>query len=247
MSVSALDPFFHPRGVAIIGATQDPTKLGYGIANNIRVCGYPGAVHYVNPKGGRLFGQVIYPSIKDVPDPVDLAVILTPPPTVPALLQACGERGVPAVIVSSGGFRETGPEGAALEAECVRITRAFGMRMVGPNCIGIADTHLPLDTTFLAPSGWPKGDIAFISHSGAICAAIVDWTRGQGFGFSRLVSLGNQADVKRDRHARPGFRRPAYQSPDVLSRGLQQWAAFCRERPPGNGQQGGGRAQGRPV
>jgi acetate---CoA ligase (ADP-forming) len=195
MSTSSLDPFFHPRGVAIIGATQDPTKLGYGIANNIRICGYPGAVHYVNPKGGRLFGQVIYSSIKDVPDPVDLAVILTPPPTVPPLLQACGERGVPAVIVSSGGFRETGPEGATLEAECVRIAREFGIRMVGPNCIGIADTHLPLDTTFLAPSGWPKGDIAFISHSGAICAAIVDWTRGQGFGFSRLVSLGNQADV----------------------------------------------------
>jgi acetyltransferase len=195
MSDPSLVPFFHPQGVAIIGASHDPTKLGYGLASNLKSCGYAGAVHYVNPKGGRLFGQPMYPSIKDVPDPVDLAVLLTPPAFVPQTLRDCGERGIRAAIVSSGGFRETGPEGAALEAECVRIAHEFGMRFIGPNCIGIASTHLPLDTTFLPPSGSAKGEIAFISHSGAICAAIIDWVRGQGFGFSWLVSLGNQANV----------------------------------------------------
>jgi acetyltransferase len=195
MSDPTLVPFFHPTGVAIIGASHDPTKLGYGLAYNLQACGYTGAMHYVNPKGGHLFGQTIYPSIKAVPDPVDLAVLLTPPAFVPQTLRECGERGIRAAIVSSGGFRETGPEGAALEAECVRIAHEFGMRFVGPNCIGIADTHLPLDTTFLPPPGAPKGEIAFISHSGAICAAVIDWVRGQGIGLSALISLGNQADV----------------------------------------------------
>ncbi len=195
MSDPTLVPFFHPQGVAIIGASHDPTKLGYGLASNLKFCGYPGAMHYVNPKGGQLFGQTMYPSIKDVPDPVDLAVLLTPPAFVPQTLRECGQRGIRAAIVSSGGFRETGPEGAALEAECVQIAHEFGMRFVGPNCVGIAHTHVPLDTTFLPPSGSAKGDISFVSHSGAICAAILDWVRGQGFGFASLISLGNQANV----------------------------------------------------
>ncbi len=195
MSDPSLVPFFRPTGVAIIGASHDPNKLGYGLAYNLVSCGYSGAVHYVNPRGGKLFGQLIYPSIKDVPDPVDLAVILTPPATVPQTLADCGERGIRAAIVSSGGFRETGPEGAALEAECLRIARQNGIRFIGPNCVGIADTHLPLDTTFLPPPGAPKGEIAFISHSGAICAAVNDWMRGQGIGLSSLISLGNQADI----------------------------------------------------
>jgi acetyltransferase len=98
-------------------------------------------------------------------------------------------------MIGSGGFRETGPEGAALEAECLRIARAYQIRLVGPNSIGLLDTHLPIDATFLPPPGPLPGDVAFISHSGAICAAVIDWARGQGFGLSRLVSLGNQTDV----------------------------------------------------
>ncbi len=188
-------PFFSPRGVVVIGASRDPEKLGYGIARNLVQGGYPGAVHFVNRKGGRLLGRPIYTEVAQVPDPADLAVILIPAPYVPAALEACGERGIRAVIVASGGFRETGPQGAALEAQLVEIARRYGMRMIGPNCIGLLDTHLPLDTTFLPPPGPLAGEIAFLSHSGAICAAITDWAYGQGLGFSRLVSLGNQADV----------------------------------------------------
>ena len=103
--------------------------------------------------------------------------------------------GVKAAIIGSGGFRETGPDGARLEAECLRIARSYQMRLIGPNCIGLLDTHLPMDATFLPPPGPLPGDVAFISHSGAICAAVIDWARGQSFGLSRLVSLGNQADV----------------------------------------------------
>jgi acetyl coenzyme A synthetase (ADP forming)-like protein len=191
----SLNPFFNPRGVALFGVSTNPAKLGYGIAQNLANSGYAGAIHFVNPKGGTLFGRSIHTDISEAPDPVDLAVILVPPFAVPATLEACGARGIQAAIIASGGFRETGPEGAELEDACLDIARQHNMRLIGPNCIGLLDTHLPLDTTFLPPPAPPAGEIAFISHSGAICAAIVDWSRGQGFGFSRLVSLGNQADV----------------------------------------------------
>lgn len=195
MSDSSLLPFLKPQGVAIIGASRDPTKLGFGLARNLVQCGYPGAVHFVNPRGGELLGQTVYPSIAGIPDPVDLAVLLTPPAQVPDTLVECGRRGIHAAIIASGGFKETGPEGAALEERCLEIARAYGMRLIGPNCIGIIDTHLPLDTTFLQPPGPPRGEISFVSHSGAICAAVIDWVRGQGIGLSSLVSLGNQVDV----------------------------------------------------
>lgn len=192
---SPLTPFFAPRGVAVIGASQDPTKLGYGLARNLVQSNYQGVVHFVNPKGGSLLGRPMIQSIAAIPDPVDLAVLLIPAPAVPQALRECSQRGIRSVIISSGGFRETGPEGAALEAECVRIARAGGLRLMGPNCVGFIDTHLPIDATFMPPPGPLPGDVAFISHSGAICAAVIDWARGQGFGLSRLVSLGNQADL----------------------------------------------------
>lgn len=192
---ASLTPFFAPRGVAIVGASHDPTKLGYGLSRNLVQSGYRGAIHFVNIRGGTLLNHPVYRQIGTVPDPVDLAVLLIPAPAVPQALRECGQRGVLAAIVASGGFRETGPEGAALEADCLHIAREYGIRLLGPNCIGLLDTHLPLDTTFLSPPGPTPGDVAFISHSGAICAAVIDWARGQGFGLSRLVSLGNQADV----------------------------------------------------
>ena len=191
----SLKPFFTPKGVAIIGASTDPTKLGYGLSRNLMQSHYQGAIHFVNPKGGVLLGRPVYTKIGDIPDPVDLAVVLIPAPYVPQVLEECGQRGIPAAIIGAGGFREVSPKGAALEAECLRIAQAYGIRLLGPNCVGLLDTHLPIDTTFLPPPGPTPGDVAFISHSGAICAAVIDWARGQGYGLSRMVSLGNQLDV----------------------------------------------------
>ncbi|MGD9092050.1 MAG: CoA-binding protein, partial [Anaerolineales bacterium] len=192
---NSLLPYFNPTGIAVIGASTNPSKLGYGLARNLVLSNYQGVVHFVNPRGGGLMGRPIYPSIAEVPDPVDLAIILIPAHAVPKALEECGKRGVRAVIISSGGFREVGQEGADLEGRSLRIAEQYDMRILGPNCIGILDTHLPLDATFLPPPGPLPGDVAFISHSGAICAAVIDWARGQGFGLSRLVSLGNQSDV----------------------------------------------------
>jgi acetyl coenzyme A synthetase (ADP forming)-like protein len=192
---SSLVPFFSPRGIAIVGASTDPSKLGYGLARNLVQCNFQGAIHFVNPKGGSLLGRPMHPSILDLPDPVDLAIVLIPAKGVKDVLKDCASRGIKAVIVASGGFKETGIHGAEMESDLLQIARQHGIRLLGPNCIGLLDTHLPLDATFLPPPGPPPGDVAFISHSGAICAAVIDWARGQGFGLSRLVSLGNQADV----------------------------------------------------
>jgi acetyl coenzyme A synthetase (ADP forming)-like protein len=190
-----LSPFFNPRGVVIVGASSDPAKLGWFTARNILRSGYPGAVHFVNLKGGELNGRTIHRTIMDIPDPVDLAVLIVPAGAVPAALSEVARRGIRAAIISSGGFREAGPAGAALEEECLRIARNSQMRLVGPNCIGLIDTHLPLDTSFISQPPPPPGDLALISQSGAVCGVIIDWAQGQGFGFSRLLSLGNQADV----------------------------------------------------
>jgi acetyltransferase len=191
----SLLPFFAPRGVAIVGASTDPMKLGYGVARNLIQSQYKGAVHLVNPKGGKVMGCPTYPSLAEVPEPVDLAVLIVPAGAMPAALQDCATRGIKAAIIMAGGFREVGPEGAALEDEILRIARDNGIRLLGPNCIGLLDTHYPLDLTFLPPPLPSPGDIAFLSHSGAFCAAVIDWSRQQGFSFSRLVSLGNQTDI----------------------------------------------------
>ncbi|HEU0295329.1 MAG TPA: acetate--CoA ligase family protein [Anaerolineales bacterium] len=192
---SSLVPFFKPKGVVLVGASTSPEKLGYGAARNLIQSGYQGAIHFVSQKDGVLFERPLYTSLAQIPDPVDLAILIIPPAATPQAIEHCGQRGIKAAVIVSSGFREAGAEGAALEQKCVDVARAQGVRLLGPNCIGTIDTHLPLDTTFLQPPMPTQGHIGFISHSGAFCAAIVDWSRQQGFGFSRIVSLGNQADV----------------------------------------------------
>lgn len=191
----SLTPFFKPRGVVVIGASTLPEKLGYGVARNLIASGYKGAIHFVSQKKGQLFEHPLYMSLSEVPDPVDLAILIVPTQSTPQTVEDCAKRGIKAAIIVSAGFREVGADGAALEQQCVDVARKHGVRLLGPNCIGTLDTHLPLDTTFLQPPMPTQGGIGFISHSGAFAAAIIDWARGQGFGFSQIVSLGNQADV----------------------------------------------------
>lgn len=191
----SLLPFFSPRGVVVIGASTSPEKLGYGVARNLVQSGYQGAIHFVSQKQGELFGRPLYTDLSQVPDPVDLAILIVPPNATPQTIGKCGKRGIRAAIIMSAGFREVGAQGAALEQQCLEVARSQGVRLLGPNCIGTIDTRLPLDTTFLQPPMPAQGHIGFISHSGAFCAAIIDWARGEGFGFSQIISLGNQADV----------------------------------------------------
>ncbi len=185
---------FAPRGIAVIGASRDRTKLGYGVARNLVASNYPGAIHFINPKADRILGQRCYPSLEAAPDPIDLAVVIVPAPLVPQTIEACGQRGIHWAIIVSGGFRETDRAGAELEAQIVAIAQRHGLRLIGPNCIGLIDTHVPFNTTFIKSVPNP-GEIAFVSQSGAICQAVIDWGTGMGFGFSRIASLGNQCDL----------------------------------------------------
>ncbi len=192
--MNPLEYFFNPQGVAVIGASGDPSKLSYGVVRNLKEHGYTGPIYPINPKGGEILGLKAYPSILDVPDPIELAVIMIPAPMVPQAVEDCGKRGLKVVIVITGGFKEAGPEGAALEASLKTIAERYGMRLIGPNCVGVMDTHVPLDTTFIAAMPKP-GAIGFASHSGAICGGTIDWAIQMGVGYSRIASLGNQVDV----------------------------------------------------
>ncbi|MBI5956466.1 MAG: CoA-binding protein, partial [Chloroflexi bacterium] len=189
-----LEMFFDPRSVAVIGAAREPGKLGYGVLSNIQQYGYRGSIYPINPKAQEILGLRCYPSVLAVPDSIDLAVIVIPNRLVASVLDECGRKGVKGVIVISAGFREAGGDGIKMEKELTSIAQKYGMRMVGPNCLGIIDTVCDLNASFAA--GMPdKGGIAFMSQSGALCSSILDWARAEGVGFSRFVSLGNKADI----------------------------------------------------
>lgn len=186
--------FFAPRGVAVIGASANPGKISAGVLRNLTRSGYKGRVYPVNPRYPEIDGLPCYPDIASVPNPLDLAVIVLPARLTPTVLQACGRRGIKAAIIISGGFKEIGPNGAALQEECVAIARRHGIRLVGPNCVGTMDLYTGLNTTFL--EGVPdRGHIGFLSQSGGVCGGVIDYIQGKHIGFSRFVSLGNEADI----------------------------------------------------
>ena len=189
-----LSPFFKPKGVAIIGASRNPHKLGYGVVRNLKDYRYQGGIYPVNKSATEILDLPCYESVAEVPDPVDLAVIIVPASIVPKIIKQCGQRGIKHTIVISGGFSETGEEGKKLEEELKRVANEWDVNFIGPNCIGTIDTHTPVNTTFV--TGMPEsGEIGFCSQSGAMVASVIDWARGAGVGFSRIVSLGNQVDV----------------------------------------------------
>ena len=220
-----LDYFFNPHGVAIIGASANPAKLSHGVVRNLKQHGYTGPIYPVNPKGGEILGFPVYPAIADVPDPVELALIMIPAPYVPTVLEQCGQRGLKVVIVITGGFRETGKDGAALEQSLKAIVDQYGMRMIGPNCVGVMDMYLPLDTTFITDMPLP-GHIGFVSHSGAICGGTTDWARSVGVGYSRIITLGNQLDVDVADGIQMLARDPHTHVINIYAEGLPDGARF---------------------
>jgi acetyltransferase len=189
-----LELLFKPRSVAVIGASRDPNKVGHAILKNIIESGYKGRVYPVNPKADSVLGLTAYKSVLDIPDEVDLAVIVIPAQNVLDVMEECGRKGVKFAVVISAGFKEIGGEGIEREKKLVEIARKYGIRVVGPNCLGIIDMHTPINATF-GPQPQRKGGIAFISQSGALLTAILDWSSKVGIGFSNIVSLGNKADL----------------------------------------------------
>ena len=189
-----LDVFFRPRSVALIGATENPGSVGRTLLWNLVTSPFGGTVYPVNPKRASVLGVKAYKSVTDIPEPVDLAVIVTPPPTIPGLIRECGENGVRGAIVISAGFKEVGAEGAALEHQVLVEARAAGIRVIGPNCLGVMSPLSGLNATFATAIARP-GPVGFISQSGALCTAVLDWSLKEMVGFSAFVSVGSMVDV----------------------------------------------------
>ncbi len=189
-----LEFFFKPRSVAVIGAKDDPDTVGATLMKNLLDSPFEGEVFPVNPKRKEVMGKQCYPSIKAVPGPIDLVLIVTPASTVPALIQQCVDAGARTAVILSAGFKEMGPPGLELEREILEIANKGCLRIIGPNCLGVMNTIHGLNATF-ATSMAHQGNIAFISQSGAMCTAVLDWSLRERIGFSLFVSIGSMIDV----------------------------------------------------
>lgn len=189
-----LEAIFAPRSIAVVGASPDVRKLGHTVFKNIVQNQYPGVLYPIHPTADEVLGHKAFASVAQLPETPDLAVVVVPPQAVLQVAEECGAKGTQALIVITAGFKEVGGEGRKLEEQLLEIVRRYDMRMVGPNCLGVIDNVAHMNASFAALMPL-EGSIAFMSQSGAICTAILDWSVAEGIGFSRFVSLGNKADV----------------------------------------------------
>lgn len=190
----ALDAIFKPKNVAVIGATETAGSVGRTVLWNLISNPFGGTVFPVNPKRPGVLGIKAYPTIKEVPERIDLAVVVTPPPSVPGIIQDCVDLGIPGAIIISAGFKEIGAAGAALEQKILQIARGGNLRIIGPNCLGVMSSISGLNATFAAGMA-RAGNVGFISQSGALCTAVLDWSFQENVGFSHFVSIGSMLDV----------------------------------------------------
>lgn len=189
-----LEAFFHPKNVAVIGATEKPGTVGRTLLVNLLKTPFGGSVFPINPNHSSVLGVKAYPHVSDLPAPVDLAVIVTPAPTVPDLVAQCVDVGVKAAIIISAGFKEVGPAGAELERRILEKAKPSRMRIIGPNCLGVMNAFSGLNATFANAMARP-GNVAFVSQSGALLTAVLDWSFQENVGFSSIISLGSMLDV----------------------------------------------------
>ena len=189
-----LNPLFAPKSVAVFGASDRIDSIGQVVFQNMLASGYQGGLYPINPNHAAVQGHRAYPAIADIGQPVELAVIATQSHTVPDIIEDCGRHGVRAAVVISAGFRETGDQGQALERAVLANAHHSGIRLLGPNCLGVMRPAIGLNATF-NKGGAKSGNLAFVSQSGALCTAILDWAESNDIGFSSVVSLGSAADV----------------------------------------------------
>jgi len=189
-----LDKIFNPKTVAIIGASDEEGTVGYALMKNFKELGFEGNVYPVNIKKSEVMGLKAYPTVEQLPEPVDLAVIATPARTVPDIVEQCGKSGIKGLIIISAGFKEIGEEGRALEQKIIELKRKYDLRIIGPNCLGVIRPSVKMNATFISKTPKP-GNIAFISQSGALGSAILDYALHENIGFSNFVSIGSMIDV----------------------------------------------------
>ncbi len=189
-----LDAIFHPKSVAVIGAKDTVGSVGRTLLLNLKSANFPGNIYPINPKRNEVLGLKCYPSIKDVPEQVDLAILVTPAQTIPQLVKECVDAKVQGLIIISAGFKERGEEGQKLEKEVLSHIKGTNVRIIGPNCLGIMNPSVQLNASF-AKGMALEGNIAFMSQSGAMCTAVLDWSLSAGIGFSSFISIGSMIDV----------------------------------------------------
>ena len=189
-----LDRIFNPKSIAIVGASEEEGTVGYALMRNLIELKFQGDIYPVNIRKTEILGYNAYPSVEQIPERVDLAVIATPARTVPDVVEQCGKAGIMALVIISAGFKEIGPEGKALEERILEIKSKYGLRIIGPNCLGVIRPSINLNVTFISKMPKP-GNIAFISQSGALGSAILDWAIHENIGFSNFVSIGSMIDV----------------------------------------------------
>ena len=190
----SLTSLLNPKVIAVIGATERKRSVGRTLMNNLLEGGFPGKIYPVNPIQETILGLHAFPNVAALPEVPDLAVIITPPKTVPGIIKECAAAGIQGVIIISAGFKETGADGAALEQQVLTEARRGNIRIVGPNCLGVMVPGHKFNATFAADMAKP-GSVGFISQSGALCTAILDWSLKENVGFSAFVSLGSMLDV----------------------------------------------------
>jgi len=189
-----LDKIFNPQSVAIVGASDEEGTVGYALMKNFTEHGFEGKVYPVNIRKTEILGLKAYQTVEQIPEPVDLAIIATPAKTVSDIVEQCGKASIKGIIIISAGFKEIGAEGKALEDKIIEMKQKYGLRIIGPNCLGVIRPSIKLNATFI--SRMPKpGNIAFISQSGALGSAILDWAIHENIGFSNFVSIGSMIDV----------------------------------------------------
>jgi len=194
MSQHYLTPLFAPKSIALFGASDRVDSVGQIVFHNMLQGGFKGGLYPINPKHAEIQGQKAYRSLEEIGEEVDLVVIATPPKAVPAIIEECGKHGVKGAIVITAGFGETGAEGQALEKALLDNAHRYGIRLIGPNCLGVMRPVLGFNATFNKGSA-NNGHLAFVSQSGALCTAILDWAQANDVGFSSVISLGSSADV----------------------------------------------------
>jgi acetyltransferase len=188
--------FFYPQSVAVIGVSPRPGNLGQGIVGNMTRFGFQGILYEVGPSGGVWAGRRIHRSVADIPDKVDLAVVLAPARHVPGIIDECGEKGIRRVVVETGGFREHGPEGRALEEQLLAALRKHGMRMIGPNGLGVLNAEIGLAAPFMPiEERWRRGDVSILSQSGGVGLSLITMLAEENLGLNKFVSMGNMLDV----------------------------------------------------
>lgn len=194
--MNTLDTFFNPESVAVIGVSEKPTNMARKIVDNLFGFSFDGLIYAVGPKGGKIFGHRIYKSIADIPDRVDLAVILTPADTIADILEECGQKGVRHAIIESAGFREFGEEGKKREQRVLEVTKRYGIRFIGPNCIGTMNLHKGLVLPFVKfHDVFTRGGVSIVSQSGGVAYTFLNLLSSESIGIAKIASIGNKLDV----------------------------------------------------